>query len=159
MGSGKTRLGKELAPKLGMPFVDLDRYIERATGQTIKEIFEAVGEERFREIERGYLAEVSLLPPAVVSLGGGTPCFFDNMQLIKQTGTSIYIKLPLSILAARLQNGKTDRPLLAKLDKDDIIGFLQGQLAVRESFYSQADFTLASGGNLKAMEIVKLLST
>jgi len=157
MGSGKTKLGKQLATKLGLSFVDLDRYIEKQTRQTIASLFETQGEEYFRAVESQYLKEVAAKPPCVVSLGGGTPCYFNNMEIVKQTGQSIYLQTPIPILVSRLKESTSSRPLIAGKNEEELKAFLQQQLQVREPYYLQADYVLANDGKLKVADIVSLL--
>ncbi len=157
MGSGKSKLGKQLATKLGLPFIDLDQYIETAANQTITALFQKDGEEYFRVLESQYLKEVAALPAAVVSLGGGTPCFFNNMDIITQSGRSIYLQTPVAILASRLAGAKTARPLLHGKDEAAIKDFLEQQLVAREPFYLQADKVVANDGKLKVGDLVEVL--
>ncbi len=157
MGSGKSRLGKELAPKIGFPFLDLDRFIEQTHNTSIQNIFDTQGEDAFRAIERACLIEIAALPPAVIALGGGTPCFFDNMEVVKATGYSIYLRTPVALLAQRLSNAKTERPLLAGKDETAIREFLTQQLSYRERYYGQADTVVENNGKLKAADLVRLL--
>src|SRR5688500_7926474 len=93
MGSGKSTVGKKLAQKMTLDFIDLDAYIEKQRQKTISYFFENFGEEKFREIERDALAELLEKDNVVISTGGGTPCFFDNMEKIKKNGISVYIEM------------------------------------------------------------------
>lgn len=138
MGSGKTTLGKSLASEMGLTFIDLDNFVEARQHKTVKEIFAEVGENGFREIERRSLQEVSDYENVVVSLGGGTPCFFDNMELINKAGVSVYLKPTEDVLLARLIKGKHKRPLLADKSDDEILGVIREQLAWREPYYLKA---------------------
>ena len=92
MGVGKTTLGKALADRTGLSFIDLDLFIEGRYRKTIRQIFEAEGEEAFREIERKALHEVAEFEDIILSTGGGTPCFFDNMTYMNSVGTTVYLK-------------------------------------------------------------------
>ena len=112
MGAGKTTVGKALAKELGVMFYDLDWYIETRMHKTVKEIFDEKGEEGFRIIEHNMLHEVAEFENVVVSCGGGTPCFFDNMDYMNQLGTTVYLKATPETLHAHLQMGKGVRPLL-----------------------------------------------
>ena len=144
MGSGKTTIGKKLARKIKFDFFDLDEVIELSQQKTIAQLFEEIGEERFREIEREALIDIGKNQNCVISLGGGTPCFYNNMDLIKELGTSVYLKLDMPILVGRLRNTKGNRPLLAKLNHKGISKFVREKLIEREPYYSQADFILRS---------------
>ncbi len=158
MGSGKSKIGKELATKLKMPFVDLDQYIEAATGKTIKQIFEAEGEPYFRGLETQYLKELATQPTAVVSLGGGTPCFFNNMAFLKKTGRTVYLQTPVGILVSRLMQSKTERPLLNGKNEDAVKDFMEKQIQQREKFYLKADHIVQNDGKLKAVDLVAVLN-
>lgn len=135
MGSGKTTLGKSLSKELDVPFIDLDSFIESRQHKTVKEIFAEVGESGFRELERKALIEVSQYENVVISLGGGTPCFFDNMDIVNAAGTSVYLKPTEEVLLARLIKGKHKRPLLADKSDDEILGVIRQQLEWREPYY------------------------
>lgn len=135
MGSGKTTLGKSLSKELDVPFIDLDNFIESRQHKTIKEIFAEIGESGFRELERKALIEVSQYENVVISLGGGTPCFFDNMDIVNAAGTSVYLKPTEEVLLARLIKGKHKRPLLADKSDDEILGVIRQQLEWREPYY------------------------
>lgn len=140
MGSGKTHWGRVVAERLGCLFLDLDAFIEANEGRAISEIFAASGEKGFRVLERDYLLRLAALPPAVVATGGGTPCFFDNMDWMKAHGVTIYLKTSPEILFERLKNERAQRPLLKDLDDEALRAFIRERLAVREHFYRYADF-------------------
>ena len=138
MGSGKTTVGKVLSRELNLPFYDLDWYIENRMHKSIHQIFEEKGEEGFRKIERNLLHEVAEFENVIISCGGGTPCFFDNIGYINQQGESVYLKCRADVLSAHLRMGKTIRPLLLNKTNEEVELFISEQLAQRESFYSQA---------------------
>ncbi len=140
MGSGKTTVGRLLADELDYSFVDLDTYIENRFQKKIQDIFSQQGEEKFREIENHALAEVAHMENVVVSTGGGAPCFFDNIDLIKSSGISIYLRLSPEKLAERLNKTNSQRPLLQGKMSDGMIDFIQEMLFVREPFYNQATY-------------------
>lgn len=142
MGAGKTTVGKALAKELGVMFYDLDWYIETRMHKTVKEIFDEKGEEGFRIIEHNMLHEVAEFENVVVSCGGGTPCFFDNMDYMNQLGTTVYLKATPETLHAHLKMGKSVRPLLLNKTPEQVREFIVEQLAHREQFYSKADYTL-----------------
>ena len=138
MGSGKTTVGKVLSRELNLPFYDLDWYIENRMHKSIHQIFEEKGEEGFRKIERNLLHEVAEVENVIISCGGGTPCFLDNIGYINQQGESVYLKCRADVLSAHLRMGKTIRPLLLNKTNEEVELFISEQLAQRESFYSQA---------------------
>ncbi len=156
MGSGKTTVGKKLARVLAYDFIDLDQQIESEIGQSIAEYFEQNGEEPFRKIEQKELHKTFQLENTVVSLGGGTPCFFDNLEQINQHGKSVYLKLSATSLALRLQQSKTPRPLIKDLTDGELFEFVQQQLGEREQFYNRTHF-LIKGENLKVQELAELI--
>lgn len=141
MGAGKTTMGKSLAQVMGLEFIDLDNWIEARQHKTIKEIFAEVGEEDFRKLERAGLEEVSTYENVILSLGGGTPCFFDNMEVVNRAGTSVYLKPSEEVLIKRLIKGKHKRPLLADKSDDEILQVIREQLAWREPYYLKANIT------------------
>jgi len=156
MGSGKTTVGRKLSRALDYGFVDLDQQIESRLGISIADFFQEKGEEAFREIEREELHKTFDLENYVISLGGGTPCFFDNLKQINKAGKSVYLKLSAVSLAKRLQESKTQRPLLNNLTEGELFEFVQQQLGERERFYNYAQI-LIKGENLKISELVNLV--
>ena len=138
MGAGKTTVGKALAKELGVMFYDLDWYIESRMRKTVKQIFDEIGEEGFRKIERNMLHEVAEFENVVVSCGGGTPCFFDNMDYMNQLGETIYLKASPETLHTHLKMGKGVRPLLLNKTPEEVEIFILKQLKLREPFYNKA---------------------
>ena len=141
MGAGKTTLGKALSKTMNLQFIDLDDFIVSRYHKTIKEIFAEEGEEGFRRIERRSLEEVAGYEDVIISLGGGTPCFFDNMKLVREAGRTVYLKPTEDVLLERLIIGKHKRPLLANKSDDEILAFIREQLSWREPYYMQAEIT------------------
>ena len=137
MGAGKTTLGKVLAKDLGLQFYDLDWYIEGRMHKTVAQIFAERGEEGFRTIERNMLHEVAEFEDVVISCGGGTPCFYDNMQYMNAQGDTVYLKASPEVLSAHLKMGKTERPLLKGKTPEELRDFITSQLAAREQYYTQ----------------------
>ncbi len=138
MGCGKTTTGKRLAKKYGLDFVDLDHYIESRYFKTVSRLFQEKGEDGFREIERDLLREVADFENVIISTGGGTACFFDNMKFMNQKGETVYLKASAAELTAYLRTASKDRPLLAQKGEKELFGFISGMLKKREPFYSQA---------------------
>ena len=142
MGAGKTTVGKSLAKELGVPFYDLDWYIESRMRKTVAQIFAEKGEEGFRKIEYNMLHEIAEFEDVIVSCGGGTPCFFDNIDYMNQQGPVIYLKTEPEVLYKHLVMSKNDRPLLRGKSPEQLITFIREQLEKREPFYSKARYTL-----------------
>lgn len=154
MGAGKSTMGKWLAQVMNMEFIDLDNFIEARQHKTIKEIFAEIGEEGFRMLERRSLEEVSQFENVIISLGGGTPCFFDNMEIVNQAGASVYLKPTEEVLLKRLSKGKHKRPLLAQKTDEEILQFMREQLAWREPYYLKAQITFEASHLENKAEIV-----
>ena len=142
MGSGKTTVGRALAKELDMPFYDLDWYIESRMRKKVSEIFAERGEEGFRQIERNMLHEVAEFENVVISCGGGTPCFFNNMDYMNGQAQGVWRKATPEVLHRHLLMGKGDRPLLKGKTPDELIAFIREQLEYREQFYSKARYVL-----------------
>jgi len=142
MGSGKTTLGKELSRQLDMPFYDLDWYIESRMRRTVKQLFDERGEDGFRKIEHNMLHEVAEFENVIISCGGGTPCFFDNMDYLNAQGETVYLKCTPEVLHQHLQMSRTVRPLLLNKTSEEQRLFIWQQLEQREPFYSRARHVL-----------------
>ena len=142
MGAGKTTVGKALSQALGLPFYDLDWYIEERHRRTIAQIFAEKGEKGFRDIERNILHEVAEFEDVVISCGGGTPCFFDNMEYMNRQAQTVYLKASPDILFRHLKMGKVELPLLKDKTEDEMKQYIRDSLSTREPFYSQARYTL-----------------
>lgn len=138
MGSGKTTVGKQLARSLSLSFVDLDAYIENKYRKTIPALFAEKGEDGFRNIENQSLWEVAQFEDVVISTGGGTPCFFDNMEVMNRAGITIYLEVHPEDLADHLLLSKTVRPLVAGKSKEELIPFITEHLGNREYYYRKA---------------------
>lgn len=122
----------------------MDDYIETKTGETISEIFAASGEAYFRDLEKKYLLEVSLLTNTVIALGGGTPCFNRNMEVVKATGISIFLETAPTVILERLVKETEHRPLLQGKSQAELTAFITQKLAARLPFYQQADYSINS---------------
>ena len=142
MGSGKTTVGKALAKEIGLPFYDLDWYIESRMRKKVSQIFAERGEEGFRVIERNMLHEVAEFEDVVISCGGGTPCFFDNMDYLNSQAQVVYLRCEPEVLRMHLLMGKGDRPLLKGKSPEELIDYISEQVAYREQFYTKARYTL-----------------
>lgn len=138
MGAGKTTIGRQLALALGLQFYDLDWYIEMRYHKKVSEIFAEEGEEHFRDLERRMLHEVAEFEDVVISCGGGTPCFGDNMQYMNQQAETVYLKLEPEVLAMHLSMGRTVRPLILNKTGDELLSYIKETLKTREPFYTQA---------------------
>jgi shikimate kinase len=139
-GSGKSTLGRQLADHLAVPFVDLDKEIEQREGKSIPDIFTAYGEDYFRQVEAALLREWAALPKTfVMSTGGGTPCFFNGIDVINNAGLSIFLNTSVPVLLSRIQHG-SDRPLLQEsADREQKLTSL---LTHRLPYYQQAKITV-----------------
>ena len=160
MGAGKTTVGKALAAELGVPFYDLDWYITMRYRRSVPEIFAERGEEGFRELERRMLHEAAEFENIVLSCGGGTPCFFDNMEYMNSLADTVYLKATPDVLAMHLRMGKGKRPLLEGKSPEELEAYIQESLAGREKFYNQAKFTLDVSlldSSVKIQESVRLI--
>jgi shikimate kinase len=157
MGSGKTSLGKKLARKLQYDFADLDSLIEQRAKRNIPQIFAEEGEEAFRKLEQAELRRSFEFNNTVVALGGGTPCFFDNLEQINKHGISVYLKLSAVSLAHRLNDSKTKRPLIEGLSEGELFEYVQQQLGEREKFYIRAHL-IVKGEDLRIDQLVEDLS-
>ena len=140
MASGKSTIGKQLSKKLGIPFLDLDTYIYEKENKSVSEIFSQNGEIYFRKKEHEYLREVlENQQDYILSLGGGTPCYANNIELIlNKNSISIYLKASIQTLSNRLLKNKNLRPLVAFLEDDQVPEFIAKHLFERRFFYEQA---------------------
>ncbi|MGL5958773.1 MAG: shikimate kinase [Phocaeicola sp.] len=144
MGSGKTTLGKAFAKSCGLTFIDLDWHIEECYRKSVATIFAEQGEQAFRELERKMLHEVGEFENVVISTGGGTPCFFDNMIYMNRKGRTIYLEASRESLFKRLKMAKQQRPLLVGKTDEELMAFIIEALQKREQFYKQAHYTFHS---------------
>jgi shikimate kinase len=142
MGSGKSTLGKSLAKALGISWLDLDTEIEARYKISIPDFFSKYGETAFRDVEHKVLNDIALIPDLVVSTGGGVPCFHNNMQLMNQTGLTIYLEATPALILTRIGPYAWKRPLFQRMDGTDILEKITTHLKSREVFYHQAQFTI-----------------
>ena len=144
MGSGKTHWGRLWAARHHLSFIDLDEAIEQEEQLSIEDIFEKKGEDYFRQKEATILRSMDQYTNAIISCGGGTPCFFDNILWMNAHGLTVLLKAsPAYILKnILLQGGK--RPLLNKLNQSELLFYIETKLRERNTFYEQAMAVLAS---------------
>lgn len=142
MGSGKSSTGRKIASSLRWNFADTDKIVEEQEGATVPEIFEQKGEEYFRKAETRALRFASERSRSVIACGGGTPCSAENMEIMKSTGVTVYLKMPAGALASRLLRSKTKRPLLRGAGESGMTERVQELLAGRSSWYEQADIVI-----------------
>lgn len=138
MGAGKTTMGKKLAAKLGHTFIDVDLVLEKSEDQYIRDIIADHGEPYFREKESETLRNLDLTDK-VISTGGGTPCFYDNMQWMNDHGVTVFVDANEGVIFSRLVNtNRENRPLLKGLDDEGLKQFIHNKLEERMPFYAQA---------------------
>ena len=153
-GCGKSTLGKKFAYALGYPFYDLDAIIEEGEGQKITDLFRIHGEAKFREMESSYLQKVKPFEKAVVATGGGTPCFFNNMEVINSLGMSIFLDVPASEIAERLsETGIAKRPILNGKSREEISITLEHLRYLRMPYYSKCHMIIHNP-NIRFNELV-----
>ncbi|MBR3477948.1 MAG: shikimate kinase [Bacteroidaceae bacterium] len=140
MGAGKTTLGKALARQMGLQFYDLDWWIEEKAGCTIAQIFAQQGEDAFREMERQALHEVMQKDDIVLSVGGGTPCFFDNIDYMNSQANTVYLNASVETLKAHIRMGGSKRPLVDGKSDEELTAYITTSLQKRESYYRQATY-------------------
>jgi shikimate kinase len=140
MGSGKTHWGTQIAKRLQIPFYDLDAVIVNNEGMNISEIFANKGEEYFRYIEKQTMEDlVSREENFVLSAGGGTPCFFNNIEFMKRSGKVLWLNTSMEALNQRLMSEKMSRPLLRSITEADLRAYIIRKLSERKMYYEQAD--------------------
>lgn len=141
-GAGKSTLGKILAEKIGHNFFDLDREIERMAGWVVSDIFNQLGEDHFRELEQSVLEMlIALNEPCLISTGGGTPCFFDNLEVMQQAGPTIFLNTPIDVVIDRVKSDKGSRPLVKEMDDATLEADIRALFTKRLPFYEKASFT------------------
>ncbi len=165
MGCGKSTIGHAVSRLTGLAFFDLDKYIEQRFRHSVNELFAIHGETGFRELERNMLHELSDFENAIIACGGGTPCFYDNMQYMNFHGTTVFLDTPVKLLHSRLMRGRAKRPLIAGKSDEELELYIRESLSKRMKYYSLAQlrFTtdlLDSESEIQdsAMKFVNLLS-
>ena len=156
MGSGKSTAGEKLAAKLNYDFIDLDKFIESEYKQTIPEIFATKGEKEFRAMEHNALKKLIEKNNLVIACGGGTPCYYENIELMNNNGVTVYIKMSADMLVSRLINAKVKRPLIENKTEKELHAFVNRQLEKREDIYHQAQYTV-KGKDLDINELAKFV--
>ena len=143
MGSGKTYWGRELSHKLGIPFFDLDEQVAEHAGKSIPEIFEQEGEEQFRMREKDILHIITESHESfVMACGGGSPCFFNNIEYMNRSGTTVWINTDMETIFKRLVAEKEKRPLIRDLSDDQLRYFIGKKFSGRKIYYEQAHLTV-----------------
>jgi shikimate kinase len=143
MASGKSAIGSILANKLGMQFIDLDTFIEENEQLSIAEIFSEKGEVYFRKKEGEYLLKIlNLQRNCIISLGGGTPCYGNNMEIIAQSSVSFYLKASIQTIFDRLKGETLQRPLVSTIGKENLKEYIAKHLFERANFYERAQHTI-----------------
>ncbi len=157
MGCGKSTIGRKVAALMGINFIDLDKYIEERNFKSVPDIFAQEGENAFRLKERQALQEVAQFEDIVVGTGGGAPCFFDNMTQMNRAGITIYLAPDNEILAFRLLKSKTERPLIAGKNKEELIRFIESALEKRSPFYEQSKIIIRGKNDVQPDEVLRLI--
>jgi len=161
MGSGKSSLGRELAQQLYIPCIDLDHQIEQEQNIPISTIFKQQGEAYFRNLERQALLQSFKLNHTIISTGGGTPTYQNNMELMNKEGITIYLKADIKTLFERLKHRKEHRPILANLNDTELHQFIEQHLQPRKPFYETAQLHLDASlpMPLLCVKVLAFLST
>lgn len=165
MGSGKSHEGRLLSAQTGLPFIDLDEWIQQQEGRSIVEIFNTDGEKYFRNLEaiQLQLASASFSDDSaihigenrlkgIVATGGGTPCFHGNMDWMNEHGITIWLNLPIAVLTERLKGEKAKRPLIAEIKEEELSGFIEKKIEDRKLYYSKADIEI-----VECVDVVSLI--
>ena len=141
MGAGKTTLGKAFARRMELEFIDLDWYIEERFHRSIPQLFAERGEEGFRLLERNMLHEAGEFENVVISVGGGTPCFFDNMDYMNRQGMTVFLDVNTDVLFRRLRVATQQRPILQEKTDEELREFIGKTLTNRMPHYQKARYT------------------
>ncbi|MDY0101305.1 MAG: shikimate kinase [Lentimicrobium sp.] len=158
MGSGKSTVGKKLARSLGYEFIDSDSVISEMLGKEVDRIFAEDGEDAFRQLEHSVLISLRDRKDTVIATGGGMPCYFDNMAVMKRTGITVYLQMQVESLIKRLNQAKVARPMLPNLPHDQLKLYIQQHLAKRTPFYANAHLTV-KGESLDLDALVKSIKS
>ena len=155
-GAGKSTVGKRLSARLSLPFYDTDSYFSQKYRVSIPDFFSKYGEDFFRACENSVLKELLLRPPCVISVGGGTPCYYNVMDMLNESAVTVYLKLSAKSLCNRIFNSKKVRPLVSGKSFDELMKYIEETLPQREVFYKKAQICL-SGENMDADALVEKL--
>jgi len=157
MGSGKTHWGRLLSKKLGLTFYDLDTVIVDQEKKSVSEIFAEKGEEYFRYKETEALDRIAQEENGfILSCGGGTPCFFNNIEFMKKSGKVIWLNTSIDVLTQRLLRERKSRPLIREVDESDLGRYIVRKLSERRMYYQQADVTV-NEESITLDELIRLL--
>lgn len=156
MGSGKSTLGRVLSKILNLAFIDLDTFLEEKYFRTIPHIFAEEGEAGFRLKEQNVLKEVSDFDNVIVATGGGAPCFFDNMEVMNNSGFCIFLDVDTDSLVNRLIHAKTERPIIKGKSPDELHQFINGMMLKRRPFNEKAHHIL-KGNEITPEQVIELL--
>lgn len=150
-------MGRSLASMLGLTFIDLDHYLEERYFKTIPRIFAEEGEDAFRRKERKMLEEVAAFDHVIVATGGGAPCFFDNIDLMNQSGFCIFMDVDVDSLIYRLTHARTERPLIKGKSPEELRDFIDALMLKRRPFYEKAQYIL-KGKEISAEQIIEIVN-
>ena len=157
MGAGKTTIGRRLANRLGYEFYDTDLFFEDKYHFTIQRFFDQFGEDKFRELEKEVLHElINLANKAIISTGGGTPCFFDNMEVMNNHGLTVYIMMKYGALRHRLLHSKKRRPGVQQLNETELMKYIEQLMKFREEYYKKAHISIV-GENCNVTELSEMI--
>jgi shikimate kinase len=156
MGCGKTTLAKKLSLRLAYKLIDLDLEIEKRIGKSVGAYFAEHGEDAFRKLESETLKSLQYDHNTIIATGGGTPCYYDNMDWMNINGHTIYIEMPPKALAKRLEKGKNKRPLIKNLDKQALESYIEQKLQERTGHYKKAR-SIVNGINTSADDLKLLI--
>jgi shikimate kinase len=158
MGSGKTHWGKQLASQMKIPFYDLDEVISATEKKTISQLFAESGEEAFRVKEKEVLESlIDQNPSMVLSCGGGTPCFFNNIERMKKYGVVVWLNTHVDIILSRLIKEKSSRPLLKNVHDEEMKSYVIRKLNERRMYYEQADLTIDNENSISINEFIQTI--
>lgn len=163
MGCGKSTMGRALSAFINKELIDLDHFIEARYHRSVKEIFAEYGEDEFRKIERNMLHEVAEFEDVIIACGGGTPCYFDNIEYMNEKGMTVFLNASLEALMRRLSTAKakSKRPIIADKNNDELAQFITEALEKRMPYYSKAKLVFDSGyleDNIQIHNSVEALS-